>query len=387
MIKFYMFIIMPITKVNWSYTESAWQNYGNTWALHLSRNNPGMLLWFSRETSLPLHSFDHVHHWTLGFPWTQHSQWNPGVMITNRINVALKPCKAKLHSPMKLALNNSITPASIKNNGKVLSIVSVGARSDPSLKAVCSSRKKRNLCFSLPLHILCLNLETLPISYSQVDGFHKTDLEFKETFPRCLICCSNERVMLAFMWLIKHTFDQGKLIFANIMHLPQLSTGTKAQQKSEGKVCLLAAKSSPLGHQYSCLPRLPWLSGHSPESHQGAWGSCPPMPQGCNSTASVCPFCQSNACVKKCVLAQQVQEQFCRGWQLGKILPSSGSSQACKVLWWTSKKKLHKAWKVAAKGINIPPDLCGGSNGYYSMCKDPFQEENRHSYHPTTTLT
>lgn len=44
MIKFYMFIIMPITKVNWSYTESAWQNYGNTWALHLSHNNPGMLL-------------------------------------------------------------------------------------------------------------------------------------------------------------------------------------------------------------------------------------------------------------------------------------------------------------------------------------------------------
>lgn len=55
--------------------------------------------------------------------------------------------------------------------------------------------------------------------------------------------------MLAFTWLIKHTFDQGKLIFANIMHLPQQSIGTKAQQKHEGKVCLLAAKSSPLGHQ------------------------------------------------------------------------------------------------------------------------------------------
>lgn len=39
-----MFIIMPIIKVNWSYTESAWQNYVNTRALHLSRNNPGMLL-------------------------------------------------------------------------------------------------------------------------------------------------------------------------------------------------------------------------------------------------------------------------------------------------------------------------------------------------------
>lgn len=57
-----MFIIKPITKVNWSYAESAWQNNVNTWALHLSRNNPGMVLGFSRETSLPLHSFDHVHH-------------------------------------------------------------------------------------------------------------------------------------------------------------------------------------------------------------------------------------------------------------------------------------------------------------------------------------
>lgn len=63
-----MFIIMPIIKVNWSYTESAWQNYVNTRALHLSRNNPGMLLQFSRETSLPLHNFDRVHHRTLGFP-------------------------------------------------------------------------------------------------------------------------------------------------------------------------------------------------------------------------------------------------------------------------------------------------------------------------------
>lgn len=37
---------------------------------------------------------------------------------------------------------------------------------------MCGSRKK----ISLPLYILCLNLETLPISYSQVDGFHMTDL-------------------------------------------------------------------------------------------------------------------------------------------------------------------------------------------------------------------
>ena len=147
-------------------------------------------------------------------------QWNSGVMITNRIKVPLKPCKANLRSPVKLALGNSISPAPIKNNGKVFSIALMRARSGPSLEAVCSSRKKRNLYFSLPLHILCLNLETLPISYSQVDGFHKTDLEFKETFPRCLICCSNERVMLTFTWLIKHTFDQGKLIFCNKIHLP-----------------------------------------------------------------------------------------------------------------------------------------------------------------------
>lgn len=213
---------MPITKVNWSYAECAWQNDVNTGIRHLTCNNPGVLLGLRRETSLPLSGFDHVHLWTLGFPWTQYSQWNSGVMITNRIKVPLKPCKAKLHSPVKLALNNSISPAPIKNNGKVFSIVSVWARSGPSLEAVCISRKKRNLYFSLPLHILCLNLETLPISYSQVDGFHKTDLEFKETFPRCLICCSNERVMLAFMWLIKHTFDQGKLIFGNITHLPPL---------------------------------------------------------------------------------------------------------------------------------------------------------------------
>lgn len=40
MIKFYMFAYKSITKVNWNYTESAWQNYVNTWALHLSHNNP-----------------------------------------------------------------------------------------------------------------------------------------------------------------------------------------------------------------------------------------------------------------------------------------------------------------------------------------------------------
>lgn len=151
-----------------------------------------------------------IHSETLG-SWSQTEQKFPWSLV--------KPsCIVPWNSSTQ---NNSISPAPIKNNGKVSSIVSVWARSGPSLEAVCSSRKKRNLCFSLPLHILCLNLETLPISYSQVDGFHKTDLEFKETFPRCLICCSNERVMLAFTWLIKHTFDQGKLIFVNIMHLPQ----------------------------------------------------------------------------------------------------------------------------------------------------------------------
>lgn len=203
---FCMSIITPITKVNWSYAESAWQSDVNTGVLYSTCNNPDALLGLRRETSLPLSSFALVHLWTLGFPWTQYSQWNCGAMITHRIKIPLKPCKAKLHSPVKLALNNSISPAPTKDNGKV-SIVSVWAGSGPSLEAVCSSRKKRNLCFSLPLHILCLNLETLPISYSQVDGFHKTDLEFKETFPRCLICCSNERVMLAFTWLIKHMFD------------------------------------------------------------------------------------------------------------------------------------------------------------------------------------
>lgn len=221
MIKFRMFIIMPKIKINWSYARSASQNHVNIRVLHLTCNSPGMFLGLRRETSLPLSSFDHVHLWTSGFPQTQYSQWTSEALVTNRIKVPLKPCKAKLHNPVKLALNNSISPAPIKNNGKVFSIVSVWARSGSSLEVVCNSRKKRNLYFSLPLHILCLNLETLPISYSQVDGFHKTDLEFKETFPRCLICCSNERVMLAFMWLTKHTFDQGKLIFGNIMHLTQ----------------------------------------------------------------------------------------------------------------------------------------------------------------------
>lgn len=99
-IQFYMFIIMPTTKVNSSYAESAWQNNVNTC------NHPGVLLGLRTETSLPLSSFDHVHLWTLGFPQTQYSWWNCG-HYKNRVKAPLKPCKAKLHSPVKL----SQTPA------------------------------------------------------------------------------------------------------------------------------------------------------------------------------------------------------------------------------------------------------------------------------------
>lgn len=213
---------MLITDVYWSYAESVWQNgvkkKGQGLLHDMELNNTGVLLGVRREKGLRFWPCSPLN---FGIPpnpiftvklWGHdHKQKFPWSLV--------KPsCIVPWNSSTQ---NNSISPAPIKNNGKVSSIVSVWARSGPSLEAVCSSRKKRNLCFSLPLHILCLNLETLPISYSQVDGFHKTDLEFKETFPRCLICCSNERVMLAFTWLIKHTFDQGKLIFVNIMHLPQ----------------------------------------------------------------------------------------------------------------------------------------------------------------------
>lgn len=100
--KFYMFKIMYITEVNWSYAEPVWQSDVNTRVLRMTRNNTGVLLGLRRETSLPLSSFDHVHLWTLGFPRTQYSQWNSGVRITNRTRIPLKPCKAKLQSPVEL---------------------------------------------------------------------------------------------------------------------------------------------------------------------------------------------------------------------------------------------------------------------------------------------
>lgn len=49
--------------------------------------------------------------------------------------------------------------------------------SPPAADALCTAGVDHGKLHELySLHILCLNLETLPISYSQVDGFHKTDL-------------------------------------------------------------------------------------------------------------------------------------------------------------------------------------------------------------------
>lgn len=91
-------------------------------------------------------------------------------------------------------------------------------------------------------------------------------------------------------------------------------------------------------------------------------------------------FCQSNGCVKS--WHNKSRNDSAQDGNRGKSCLLQGAVRPVRCFGEPEKQNLFHNWKVAAKGINIPSDVCGGSNGYYSTCKNQFQEENSYSTTP-----
>lgn len=110
------------------------------------------------------------------------------------------------------------------------------------------------------------------------------------------------------------------------------------------------------------------------------------MLHGCNSTTLSVPSAKAilpkQCCVKRC-WHNRSENDSAEDGSWGKSCLLQGAVRPVRCFGEPQNQNLFpKAWKVTAKGINIPSDVCGGSNGYSSMCKDQFQEGNSHSTTP-----